>query len=102
MTAEVPARGAGLRSFVRVTPRLDEEDKKATREHWKRADLNRGYIVSHTEYREEFLETMDHDIGAVQRGKAEVSGEEALTAQLRAWGVSPSDLTYPWNTDDPT
>jgi hypothetical protein len=101
LTTEVPARGAGLRSFVRVTPRLDDEDEKAAREHWKRTDHNRRYIVSHTEYRKEFLATMDHDIGAVRRGRAEVAGEEALSTQLRAWGVRPSDLTYPWNTDDP-
>jgi hypothetical protein len=102
LTAEVPSRRTGLRSFVRVTPRRDDEDKQAAREHWRRADPNRRFIVSHTEYREELLETMDHDVGAVQHGRAEVSGEEALSAQLRAWGVRPSDLTYPWNTDDPT
>jgi hypothetical protein len=85
-----------------VTPRLDEEDKKAEREHWRRADPSRRFVVSHTEYREEFLETMDHDIGAVDRGRVEVAGEEALAAQLRAWAVRPSALTYPWNTDDPS
>jgi hypothetical protein len=82
MTAEVTARGAGLRSFIRVTPRLDDEDKKAQREHWRRAKPGRRYTVSHTEYREEFLETMDYDIGAVDRGRVEVAGEEALAAQL--------------------
>jgi hypothetical protein len=101
MTAEVPARGPGLRSFVRVTPRLDDEDRKAEREHWRRTDPSRQYVVSHVEYRQEFLETMDYDIGAVDRGRAQVTGEVALAAQLQAWGVRLSALTYPWNTDDP-
>jgi hypothetical protein len=102
LAVEVPALGPGMRAFVRVTPVREDRDVSAEREHWTRSSSNRRFVVSHREFLDEHLDSWDYDIGSVYRGRAEVVGEEALVAQLRAWGVEPDSLAYAWKTDDPT
>ena len=100
LVAEVPA-GPGRRSFVDITPVTDDRDRLADREGWQRPDPDRAFRVQHWDYDAQMIDGWDYDVCARLVRSANVDDEAALLELIAAWGLRPTDLTYPWNTADP-
>jgi hypothetical protein len=100
LVAEVPA-AAGRRAFVDITPILDRRDHLAGHEGWKRSDPRRSFRLAYWDYDERLIDGFDYDLGARQV-RADTAGDEpSLLDLITAWGLTPVQFDYPWNTDDP-
>jgi hypothetical protein len=100
LVAEVPTT-PGRRAFVDITPIRDDRDALAEREGWQRSDRDRAFRVQHWDYEQEMIDGWDHNVGARRMGDATAPTESALLGVITAWGLRPTDFTYPWNTADP-
>jgi hypothetical protein len=99
LVAEVPA-APGRRAFADITPILDQRDHVAEQEGWIRPDRQRSFRLTHWDYDERQLDGWDYDLDAGQI-RADTCGEPRLLDVITAWGLTPAQFDYPWNTDDP-
>ncbi|MEV4293427.1 hypothetical protein [Microbispora rosea] len=101
LVAEVETSRPGCRAWVEIRPILTEADAAARREGWTRSDAGRAFRLVHREFVTEYLDGWDYDMGSSEIKQALAQDEAGLVVRLKAWGVSPEHLAYPWNTDYP-
>ncbi|GAA1002005.1 hypothetical protein GCM10009555_107550 [Acrocarpospora macrocephala] len=101
LVAEVKASRPECRAWVAIHPLRIDVDRAAQREGWTRSDARRSFRLTHREFLTEHLDGWDYDVGSSEIKRTVATDEADLLAQLRAWGVPPEHLTYPWNTDYP-
>jgi hypothetical protein len=100
LVTEVPA-GPGRRAFVDIIPILDQRDRLAEHEGWKRPDSQRSFRLAHWDYGEQRIVGWDYDVGARRVRVDTASGESSLLGLIAEWGLTPAQFAYPWDTEDP-
>ncbi|MEV7525594.1 hypothetical protein [Streptomyces sp. NPDC091371] len=101
LVAEVPATRTGRRAFVDITPRKTPRDTEAREQGWVHSDTDRAFRLEHWEYDGERIDGFDYDVGAVLIASAEATDESELATVLTEWQLSPHQLVYPWDSQDP-
>jgi hypothetical protein len=100
LVAEVPA-APGRRAFVGITPISDQRDHVAAQQGWVRPDSQRSFKLEQWDYDQQQIGGWDYDIGAQLVRADTADSESSLLALLAEWGLTPAQLNYPWDTDDP-